>query len=625
MPRISRKGGSKAANLIIASKERIWNCAVYARLSLEDSGRKGADTIETQIELVSSYASQRLYLKIADTYVDNGASGKDFDRPAWTRLMDDVRAGRIDCICVKDLSRFSRNYIETCEFLEKIFPFMGVRFVSVNDGYDSGTPTGKNEGLIVALKSLVHDQYLKDISRKVASSCKARRERGQYSGREPFGYLKSKTVKGKLEPDPDTAPIVRDIFRWRAEGMSQGAICKKLEANGIPCPSVRLKTMGKGAYNGYAADMADIQAVEPYLASTADDKQCPVDIWQPRAIKRMIRNPIYLGHLAFGKTHQSLAGHKPLTILPRSEWEIKENTHEALVSQDLWDAANAVEAERRVQYYESREFAILPDNIFRGYLVCGFCGSKLIRAHNARVNSSGKRYEYFHFFCAVDRIHSESDKPLYKRVRLEFLYDLALPLIAERLKSAANLGAIIAKRAKREINPRAVLDAEITRVSRELETINRRLAGLYENYVDKLLTKMQYVDMRDIYEARAVALRKNIDDLSSRASVVEDVSVSNNRWLKAARDFQNPVELTREMLEAIVDRIEVFGSKGIEVKWKFSDEYALLEACVNAEGKGVNVVSDVTVTSSASVISTATASENAISKGTDTTKERRGA
>ena len=142
-------------------------------------------------------------------------------------------------------------------------------------------------------------------------------------------------------------------------------------------------------------------------------------------------------------------------------------------------------------------------------------------------------------------------------------------------------------------NTRAVLYAEITCVSRELETINRRLTGLYESYVDKLLTEMQYVDMRDAYEARAAALRNAIDDLSNKTAaigaVVNDISASSNRWLKAARDFQDPMELTRKMLEAIADSIEVFGSNGIEVKWKFSDEYVLLEACVNTETGGATI------------------------------------
>ena len=164
-------------------------------------------------------------------------------------------------------------------------------------------------------------------------------------------------------------------------------------------------------------------------------------------------------------------------------------------------------------------------------------------------------------------------------MRLETVYDAVFPLISQKLQSASNLGAVIEKRSKRQTNPRAVLDREIARISREMETINQRVAGLYESYVDKLLSEMEYVGMKASYENRAEALRQAIDGLSQRAAMVEDVSVSENRWLKAAMDFQNPVALTKEMLEAIVERIEISGTHGIEIVWKFADEFALLLSC----------------------------------------------
>lgn len=281
MARTSRKGGAKAQT---APAEKKWSTAIYARLSVEDSGRKGADTIETQIELIHSYVSGRDYLEIYDTYIDNGESGKDFDRPAWNRMMDDIRSGKVNCIAVKDLSRFGRNYIETCEMLEKIFPFMGVRFISINDGYDSGADGGYSDTLIISLKNLINDRYIMDISRKVSSSKKVRRERGEFTGFAPFGYQKMKSDKHRLEPDELIAPIVRDIFRWRSEGMSQTA---------IPCPSQ------------YQKQRYNVQGDTYYKAK----------VWQPKAIKQMIRNQIYLGHLVQGKTRQALYEHQPHMVV----------------------------------------------------------------------------------------------------------------------------------------------------------------------------------------------------------------------------------------------------------------------------------------------------------------------
>ena len=558
MARTSRKGEARQATIIPA--ERVWHTAVYARLSREDSGRKGADTIETQIELVASYVAQRPYLSLHDTYIDNGESGKDFDRPAWQRLMDDIRAGRVDCICVKDLSRFSRNYIETIEFLEKIFPFMGVRFVSVNDGYDNNAPSSNNEGLIVALKSLVNDHHLKDISRKIHSTIKARRERGEYAGSQaPFGYRKMADNKSKLEPDPETAPIIREIFEWRAAGVSRLEISKRLCNCGIPTPTQKLR-QERGIFNC------------DFFKST---------IWREATLKGILRNRIYIGVLSQGKHDQRLYDHKPCTPVPQSDWVITENAHEPIVSRELWEAANAVETATRIEYAKCGRRDDLPDNIFQGFTICAVCGTKISRLYNKKVNPSGKTYEYLHYKCPLHRQHPK--ETTYRMLRAEALYDTVFPLVHDRLLLASNLAAIIEKRAKRQDNPRAVIDAEINRAARELETLNDRLAGLYENYADKLLTEQEYVRIKNGYERQTELLRQRADELSKRAAIIAYVSESNNRWLAAARSFQNPTELTREMLEAIVERIVITDPEHIDVVWKFKDEFELLESCASAE------------------------------------------
>lgn len=557
MARTSRKGGAVQS----VPTKRTWSTALYARLSLEDSGRKGADTIDTQIELIHSYVSGRPHLAVYDTYVDNGSSGADFDRPAWNRMMDDIRAGKVNCVAVKDLSRFGRNYIEACELLEKIFPFMGIRFISINDGYDSEHEGGHSEALLISLKNLVNDQYVREISRKVSSSLKARRERGEYCGAyAPFGYIKSKTVKNMLEPDEQYAPIVRDIFRWRAEGMGQSAICPRLDEMGVPCPSQVLKQRYNLQGDGY------------YKAT----------VWQPRAIKKMIQSRIYLGHLEQGKTRQALYEHSLLRQIPQGDWHITENAHEPIVSMELWEAANAVSKERRAKYHDDLVFQDLPDNILRSFLVCGVCGSKLVRRHNKRTNPSGKQYEYFYYSCPLQRQHPSQRFPM---ICYETICDAVFPMVTQRLRLTENLVAMIEKRAKSRNNPRAALDAEIARSTRDLELLSHRLAGMYENYVDKLLSEREYVQIKGEYECKANSMRLRIDALSRRAAVLSETTSVDNQWLKATRSFLNPTELTREMLEAIVERIEVNSPDNINVVWKFKDDFALLETCAGEEGQ----------------------------------------
>ena len=554
MARTSRKGGATAIQAVPA--EKTWQTALYARLSVEDSGRKGADTIETQIELIHSYISSRDYLDIYDTYIDNGESGADFERPAWNRMMDDIRSGKVNCIAVKDLSRFGRNYIETCEMLEKIFPFMGVRFISINDGYDSGKDGSYSDTLIISLKNLINDWHLKDISRKISSSKKVRRERGEYTGAfAPFGYRKMKSDKHRLEPDEMTAPTVRDIFRWRSEGMSQNAICKRLDEQGVPCPSQYLKERYNVQGDGY------------YKAK----------VWRPKAIRNMIRSRTYLGHLEQGKTQQALYAHKPLTIIPKSEWHVSENTHEAIISIELWEAANVVEDARHKEFFEDRKFTEPPDNLFRSFLVCGVCGYKLSRRHSARVNPSGKRYEYYHYLCSLKHQHPQDKQ--YPMVQFKDIYDSVFPQVANRLKLVSNMGAIIEKRAKSRQNPRAALDAEITASSRELEKKNEQLVKLYDNYALKIINERDYLQLKSRYEREAQSLRERLDDLARRASLMADTFDADNQWLKASQDFISPKILTREMLEALVEKIEITHAGDIHMVWKFDDDYTLLESC----------------------------------------------
>ena len=520
MARKSRKGGAVQA---VVQAEFRWNVAPYARLSLEDSGRKGADTIETQIELMHSYVSSRTDLSIYETYVDNGSSGADFDRPAWNRMMNDIRFGKVNCIVVKDLSRFARNYIEACELLDNIFPFMGVRFISINNGYDSEQEGGHSEALLVSLKNLINDHYVREISRKVSSSLKVRRERGEYCGAfAPFGYKKSKTVKNMLEPDEETAPIVRDIFLWRSQGMGQSAICKRLDALGIPIPSE------------YNRQRHNITATDYYKAK----------VWQPKAIKRMIASQIYIGHLEQGKTRQALYAHKPLEIVPENEWHITLNAHEPIVPMDLWQAANAVSAQRRAKYHDDLEFPDLPDNIFRGFLVCGSCGSKLVRRHSKTTNPSGKQYEYFYYSCSLAHQHPEDT---FSMVRFEGIYNAICPAVIGQLKLVSDMGRIIEKLSKSRQSPRDALNKEIARATQELEKINQRLAGLYDRHAEKDLTEREYVRFKEEYTRNAEAVRVRIDDLSQRVVLMSDAFNSENRWLKVAKAFLSPKELTREM------------------------------------------------------------------------------
>lgn len=310
MARKSRK--SEVKPQITPSPIVIYNTALYVRLSLMDLGKTNNDTVINQEGLLRNYVEEHPELSLKDVFVDNGETGVNFDRPAWNDLMRECRRGEINCIVIKDLSRLGRNYIETGDYLERVLPVLGVRLIAVNDRYDS-INLSNGERLVSNLKNLVNDIYAKDISRKVSAAFHTKQKKGVFIGNQaPYGYEKPR--KNIIVPNPETAPIVRKIFKWKAEGFGTAKICEMLEEQGIPSPG-----------NG---------------------------LWHRKTVKNILQNPVYLGHMAQGKAFCSLAQGIPYRKTKREEWVIVQDTHEPIVSRELYDEANAVIDARKAAYDE---------------------------------------------------------------------------------------------------------------------------------------------------------------------------------------------------------------------------------------------------------------------------------
>ena len=284
MARKSRKNVNQKIDTSIVTASYTMT-GIYVRLSIENSGKDDdGDSIENQTSICKEYVEEHPDLKLYDIYEDNGKKGTNFDRPEFNRLMDDVRAGKVKCVLVKDLSRFGRDYIEAGEYLEKIFPFLGVRFISITDGYDSLTAGDAEGALMIPLKNMINDVYAKDISRKIITSFRARQEKGEYlPAFPPYGYVKSKTKAYRYEVDEDVAPYVRMIFEWKAAGVSHSEICKRLNDMGAVTPARRKVELG-------------IWHAEKYKHT----------IWHGRTIIDIMKNATYTGTLVYGRMPKSL-------------------------------------------------------------------------------------------------------------------------------------------------------------------------------------------------------------------------------------------------------------------------------------------------------------------------------
>ena len=380
MARVSRKRKSLPE---AAAASRIWRTALYVRLSVEDNG-KDADSIENQIALLESYVFGCPDLSKAGLFVDNGCTGTNFHRPQFQQMMEAVQAGVIDCVVVKDLSRLGRNYIETSQFIEKICPFYGLRFIAVNDGFDTAAVTDTAQ-LSMALSNIVNDYYAKDISRKVTSALQTKMEQGDYIGNyAPHGYCKDPENKNHLVVDPETAPVIRQIFQWRSEGVSYMGINRRLNEAGIPSP---------GQYR-----------LEHGIETNNNRKGRPV-LWNKHMVTEILKNVVYIGHLAQKKGSQCLYAGIPYHITSVDEWIVVEHTHEPIIGAELFETVQKINRESAERSKaNSGKYAYLPreKNIFGKKLTCAECGA-VIKLHRSFSRLRDKAY--FMFKCPTYAEH----------------------------------------------------------------------------------------------------------------------------------------------------------------------------------------------------------------------------
>lgn len=299
---------NKTGFVHIQAEISTYRTAVYARLSVEDTKTGSGDTLSTQVYFIKKYLEDKPYLKLSGIWTDNGFTGTNFDRPGFEALMGKVKDGEIDCIVVKDLSRFGRNYLETGKYIEHLLPFLGVRFIAINDGYDSNDVTDSNIKLSMAIKSLINEQYAHDISQKTNSALKAKMLCGEpVAAYAPYGYFKDPGDNNRFVIDKDTAPVVRRIFELYANGKSANAIAAILDRERIETPSAYKERLGIARHR------------------SGTSCQC----WNASYIRKMLKDPVYIGCMAQGRTVTCKFG-ESWSANDRESWICVENTHEAI-------------------------------------------------------------------------------------------------------------------------------------------------------------------------------------------------------------------------------------------------------------------------------------------------------
>lgn len=538
---------------------RIWKTALYVRLSVEDNGTD-SDSVENQTILLEDYIANHPYLKKVALFVDNGYTGTDFLRPEFNRMMEAVQAEIVDCIIVKDLSRLGRNYIETSQFIEKICPFYNLRFIAVNDSYDTATVTSEGQ-LSASLQNIVNDYYAKDISRKVTSALQAKMERGDYIGNyAPHGYRKDPENKNHLLIDPETAPVIRQIFEMRAEGISYMGICKKLNDAGIPSP-------GQHKLN---------QGIE-----TNNNKKKRTVLWNKHKITEILKDIVYIGHLAQKKGSQCLYGGIPYHITSEDEWIVVKNTHEPLISEELFERVqqiNSAALER--QKANTGKYDHLPKekNIYGKKFTCADCGS-IMKLH--RSISTKKDKVYFTFKCPTYAEHGSracSDIKMRKADLDEAVFTFIKSQMDVFIDMENTLRRLLAmKKAKLKQNN---TQQEIKSLRQKLAHKQSILSGMYVDLKEGLLSQEDYGHHREIITADIKALELKLSEVESAKSETEEQLTGEMKWKFMIQRFYDATEMTAEMADAFIETMKLHKDGSLEIKLSYMDEFmALTTTC----------------------------------------------
>ena len=538
---------------------RIWKTALYVRLSVEDNG-KDSDSVENQTTLLEDYVANHPNLKKVALFVDNGYTGTDFLRPEFNRMMEAVQAEIVDCIIVKDLSRLGRNYIETSQFIEKICPFYNLRFIAVNDSYDTATVTSEGQ-LSASLQNIVNDYYAKDISRKVTSALQAKMERGDYIGNyAPHGYRKDPENKNHLLIDPETAPVIRQIFEMRAEGISYMGICKKLNDAGIPSP-------GQHKLN---------QGIE-----TNNNKKKRTVLWNKHKITEILKDIVYIGHLAQKKGSQCLYGGIPYHITSEDEWIVVKNTHEPLISEELFERVqqiNSAALER--QKANTGKYDHLPKekNIYGKKFTCADCGS-IMKLH--RSISTKKDKVYFTFKCPTYAEHGSracSDIKMRKADLDEAVFTFIKSQMDVFIDMENTLRRLLAmKKAKLKQNN---TQQEIKSLRQKLAHKQSILSGMYVDLKEGLLSQEDYGHHREIITADIKALELKLSEVESAKSETEEQLTGEMKWKFMIQRFYDATEMTAEMADAFIETMKLHKDGSLEIKLSYMDEFmALTTTC----------------------------------------------
>ena len=540
-----------------------YDTALYLRLSKEDgdaaSGSKNeSNSIANQKSLIMDYLQSRPEFRVVSIREDDGFSGTDFNRPAFQAMMEDVKKGVINCIIVKDLSRFGRNYIEVGRYLEKLFPMLGIRFIAVNDNYDSLEADTAHD-IVVPFKNLINDSYCRDLSVKIRSHLAIKRKKGEFIGAFAcYGYLKDENNRNQLVVDTYAGQVVQDIFRMKINGMSQYRIADVLNEQGILSPMEYKKYLGSHFESSFKVN--------------------PKAVWTAKAVTRILTNEVYTGVLVQGK--QTTPNHKVKVRqeVDEADWIRVENAHESLIDRVLFDIVqNLMGRDTRTSPNETQVFPL------SGLVYCGDCGHPMVRKISRYTKKKkaddAQTYEYFLCSekcgkggCSWHRI-AEDDlmEAVLGAVNLHIQKVLDLQEALKQIENAPSRQLMIQKYLER-----------LSRKEEERKKAERLKIGIYEDLKDGLLDKEEYQKLKTEFDSRIAEADAAVKELNRQIAELEGSHCTNAAWMNYFQQFGRLEQLTRWAAAIIINKILVYEDNRIKITFNFEADLNRIQEILSA-------------------------------------------
>lgn len=499
--------------------------ALYLRLSKDDEGMGESASITNQRSLLTAYAKENSLCVVLE-FVDDGVSGTTFERPAFQEMLAAIEGKKLDVVLVKDLSRLGREYIQTGQLTELYFPSKGVRCIAVNDGYDSDSPHSD----IAPFKNIVNEMYARDTSKKIRSAFSIKMREGAYIGNfAPYGYRKDPGDKNHLIPDETSAAVVKDIFSRAARGERPAEIARALNDQGLLSPAL-------------------YRCVQhPQLNEDAYTKRRE---WTAAAVTKLLRNVVYLGHMAQGKTTKVSFKSKTTLRNVREDWIIVEHTHEAIVSEALFDGA-----QKRLQSRVCEKKGQFT-NLFSGLAKCADCGRNLSTVGTRKKDSPAN------LACGGYKLYGSSECSNHF-IDYNALYGLVLDAVREQTALSGTERETLYR--ELQAQPGAASDEaahkkEERRLKSERERAERLIEALYEDRADGVISEERFRKLIEKYEVQAGALQTKLDALEQSPDTPQETAQLKeafDRLKRAVERYTEIQELTADLLFDLIDRIEV--------------------------------------------------------------------